>query len=172
VLNLRCTNKVIRRSRLEKEHLKVSEPSTAIFGDWYCTIFEVDRKNVIIFMSEKSFLSFIMLEGERVTPEKLSMSLLGGLGQTLEMEGFEDKDIDTILGQHEEGCFCSVKDLSISGVMNAIAKDYQWIIEDIGGVDMCDIGAVIQHVNSMPRKKIDFASASEKTKELVSAIAT
>jgi hypothetical protein len=119
-----------------------------------------------------------MLEGERVTPEKLSMSLLGGLGQTLEMEGFVDKDIDTILGQHEEGCFCSVKDLSISGVMNAIAKDYQWIIEGIegiegiGGVDMYDIGAVIQHVNSMLRKKIDFASASEKTKELVSAIAT
>lgn len=172
MLNLRCTNKIIRRCRLDKEHLKESDSSDAILGDWYCTLFEIDGRNATIFMSEKSFLSFIMLEGERITPEKLSMCLLGGLGQVLEMEGFDDKVIDDILSLHEEGCFSSVKDLSISGVMNAIAKDYQWIIEDIGGLEMCDIGAVIQHVNKMPRKKIDFASASEKTKELVSAIAT
>lgn len=172
MLNLRCTNKVIRRSRLDKEHLKESVSSTAIFGDWYCTLFEIDDRNATIFMSEKSFLSFIMLEGERITPEKLSMSLFGCLGQVLEMEGIADKIIDDILRQHEEGGFSSVKDFSISGVMSAIAKDYQWIIEEIGGLEMCDIGAVIQHVNTMPRKKLDFASASEKTKELVSAIAT
>ncbi|CAA0113692.1 Uncharacterised protein [BD1-7 clade bacterium] len=172
MLNLRCTNKIIRRCRIDKEHLKENGPSETIFGDWYCTLFEIDGRNATIYMSEKSFLSFIMLEGGRITPEKLSMCLLGGLGQALEMEGFDDKVIDEILRQHEEGSFSSIKDLSISGVMNAIARDYQWIIEGVGGLEMCDIGAIIQHVNTMPRKKIDFASASEKTKELISSIAT
>ncbi len=164
MLNLRCTNKVIRRSRLDKEHLKASVSSTAIFGDWYCTLFEIDDRNATIFMSEKSFLSFILLEGERITPEKLYMSLIGGLGQVLEMEGIADKIVDDILRQHAELGFSRVKDLSMSAVMSAIAKYYQRVIESIGGLEMCDIGLVIRHVNTKPRKKLDFASASEKLK--------
>ena len=172
VLFLNCTNKVIKRCGLEKKHLAKGEASSAKLGNWYVTIFEADGINIFLYMSEKTFLSFVMFEGQKITPQKLSTAFLGGLQQLLKMLGYKLPEIAKVESEYAQGLFCGVDNLSMAGVLTNMAQEYRWHIEDNGGLSYCDLGAIIEHVNSMPRKKLGFRSATELTKEVIETIAT
>lgn len=76
---LKLTRGVAARCRLKREDLNPAGPSNAVLGNWYVTLQRIPEGNAFVYMSERSLLSFIMLEGERITPEKLSNCLVRGM---------------------------------------------------------------------------------------------
>lgn len=172
VFYLKCSSKVLARAKLKKESLVVAGPASSTLGNWCVTMFQIDGTNVFVYMSERSLLSFMLTEGERITPEKLATAFQNGLYQTLKMEGFKAKEIDRLLAESEVGLFCRLDNASVTGMLTAIAEYYRYLIEDAGGLRRCSIGGIVHHVNSTPRKPIGFALPVEAARELVRSAAT
>jgi hypothetical protein len=172
VFYLKCPSKVLARAKLKKELLAVAQPTDATLGNWCVTMFQIDETNVLVYMSERSLLSFMLTEGERITPEKLATAFQNGLYQTLKMEGFEAAEIDRLLAEGEEGMYSRLDNASVTGMLTAIAESYRYLIDDAGGLRRCSIGAIVHHVNSTPRKPIGFALPVDAARDLVRGAAT
>lgn len=172
VFHLKCSSKVLARAKLKKESLVVAGSTAATLGNWCVTMFSIDGTNVFVYMSERSLLSFMLAEGERITPEKLAMAFQNGLYQTLKMEGFKTTEIDCLLAEGEVGMFSRLDNASVTGMLTAIAEYYRYLIEEAGGLRRCSIDSIVHHVNSTPRKPIGFTLPVEATRELVRSAAT
>lgn len=108
---LKCSSKIIARAKLKKESLAVAGSTPATLGNWCMTMLRVDGTNVVIYMSERSLLSFML---------------------------------------------------------TAIADYYRHLIEVAGGLHRCNIGSIVHHVNSTPRKPIGYSFPVGAARELVS----
>ena len=172
MLYLKCSSKVLARAKLKKEFLAVAEPTDATLGNWCVTMFQIDGTNVIVYMSERSLLSFMLTEGERITPEKLATAFQNGLYQTLKMEGFEAAEIDQLLAEGEEGRYSRLDNASVTGILTSIAEFYRYLIEKAGGLQRCNIGSIVHKTNSMPRKPLGFAFPVDVARSLVRGAAT
>lgn len=89
--NLMLTRAISARARIKREYLAVAEDGDAPLGDWYVTLLRLPRRNAFVFMSSRTRLSFLMLEGERLTAEKLGISLVRGLYMVLQIAGFPER---------------------------------------------------------------------------------
>ena len=169
---LKCSSKVLARARLKKESTAVAAHTPATLGNWCVTMFQIDGTNVFVYMSERTLLSFMLTEGERLTPEKLYTAFQNGLYQTLKMEDFTAQEIDRLLDEHDLAMISRLDNASVTGMLTAIAECYRYLIEDAGGLRTCSIGGIVHHVNSTPRKPIGYAFPVNAARELVRGAAT
>ncbi len=155
MLYLKCTAAVQRDLGLRKEQLAIAEPSDAPLGNWYVNRFNVGRRHAFVFMSETTLLSFILFKGQtRITPETLSVMLLGGLEQLLQLHGLPKEAIDRALAPYHTGLYAKTDSRADLGSLNDLVRLYQWMIEDDGGLDHCNLTGIILQVNKTPQRRI------------------
>ncbi len=169
---LKCSSKVLARTKLKKESMAVAGHTTATLGNWCMTMFKIDETNVVVYMSERSLLSFMLTEGERMTAGKLYTAFENGLYQTLKMEGFTAQEIDRLLAEYDLAMISRLDNASVTGMLTAIAEYYRCLIESEGGLRKSSIGSIVHHVNSTPRKPIGYAFPVNAARELVRGAAT
>jgi hypothetical protein len=58
MLQLRCTLKVQKQLGLSPHDLSEVKEPDSLLGNWYSNIFMVDRRKTLIFMNERTLLSF------------------------------------------------------------------------------------------------------------------
>ena len=170
--SLKITRAVATRSKLKRESLMPAESTGAILGNWYVTLTKVDDVNVFVYMSERTLISFVMTEGERITPGKLFTSFIRGLLLVLEMAGYSGAVLDRILHDYSTGTVSPANDLSLLGSLTNIALDYAAFIEHDGGLSRCSISEIVMHINSLPSKRLGFKSPLEVTAALLQSVAT
>jgi hypothetical protein len=67
----------------------------ALLGNWSVTDFGVDRRHAFIFMSDKTLLSFLLLEGKtKFDLLNLQVLLVNGLAQLLQFMAIPQESID------------------------------------------------------------------------------
>jgi hypothetical protein len=164
---LQCTRAAAARARLGREHLPAAGPTDAVLGNWYVTLQPLADRNAFVYMSERTLLSFLMLEGERITPQKLSTSLVRGMIMVLEMDGHPPAARDRVLADYATGAFARATDFSLLGSLSNLALDYAACIDEDGGVARCDLGAIIHALNHRPSKRLDWRSPFEATAALL-----
>jgi hypothetical protein len=169
---LKCTRVAAARARLKRKFLASAEPTSAPLGNWYVTLTHICDRNVLVYMSERSLLSFIMIEGERVTPEKLSTCFLSGMNSVLELGGISSDDRGRVISQYATGQFSPADNFSALGSLSNISQCYAAFIEDDGGFTRCNLSNIIQHVNTMPLKRLGFETPFKITATVVSGAAT
>jgi hypothetical protein len=169
---LKCTRAVISRARIKKDNLAPGTATDAVLGNWYVSMSKFMGRNVLVYMSEKSLLSFMMLEGERITPEKLSVSLIRGMILVVQMSGLNSDATERILADYSLGAFSLTDNPSLQGSLTAIMQDYLYLIDEAGGLSLCDISAITHSINHKPNKRLNWNTPFEVTQSLFKAIAT
>ncbi len=169
---LKCTNAVLSRIQLKKEGLLVPAATTAILGNWYIGIFQAEDRNAFIYMSDKSLLTFILLEGQRNDPEKLSSGFLAGLIQLLGLVDVSKSAIDRVISDYGRGALTGTDSQSFLGSLTNYIQDYRFLIDHKGGLKRCSIGDIILQINATPNKRIDFSTPIEATRHILQGVAT
>jgi hypothetical protein len=169
---LKCTRAVAARARLKRACLAPAASTNAVLGNWYVALLPLGERNAFVYMSERTLLSFIMLEGERINPEKLSTCLVHGIYTVLGLAGFNPSDCERVLADYSAGSFAPADDASLLGSLSNIAQDYAGFIDHDGGLSHCSISDIIFSINSRPSKRLGFNSPFEVTASLVRGVAT
>jgi len=168
MLYLKCTGAVQKVLGLSKNLFFDAIPCTASLGNWYIHRFDIGRRRAYIFMSEATLLSFILFQGKKpVTAESLPNMMLAGLQQLLQMRGISEDAIDRALAPYHEGRFAKTDNRSDLGSLNDLVQRYQWIIEDGGGLDRCDLTQIIMGTNAMPQRRLGWCTSWEITESKI-----
>ena len=117
--NLIVTRAIAARARIKRDHLGEARATDAPLGNWYVTFLPMAERNAFVYMSSRTQLSFLMLEGERLTPEKLFISLVRGISLVLELAGYPEHVRERVMNGYRSVAFARASDLSQLGVLMA-----------------------------------------------------
>lgn len=132
------------------------------------TDFVVDRRHAFIFMSDKSLLSFLLLEGKmKFELSNLQVLLINGLAQLLEFMEIPQISIDGAIADMDVMAVTKTKDRSIMGNLTALVDAYQDGIYRRGGLKSFDLSELILNVNNRPQRRLGWASPAEFTHEFL-----
>ena len=155
MLYLKCTAEIQKLVGLRQENLSVAMDHSSLLGGWYVHRFSVSRRKALVFMSDTTFLSFVLLQGKKpVTLEVLPKMLLAGLEQLLTMRGLPQEAIDRAFLDYQEGRFSKTDNRSTLGILNDIVFRYQWMIAYEGGLNSCNLTDIIMRINETPHHRL------------------
>jgi hypothetical protein len=164
MLYLKCTSEVQKVLGLHKENLAEALPSENPLGNWYVNRVPIGRRKAFIFMSETTLLSFVLFQGKKpVTTKFLPQMFLAGLEQLLQMRGFPKDAIDRAFQHYDTGLFAKTDSRADLGSLNDLVKNYQWLIENQGGFEFCDLTAIIMNINETPQRRIGWVNSWDIT---------
>jgi hypothetical protein len=140
----------------------------ALLGNWSVTDFVVNRRHAFIFMSDKSLLSFLLLEGKtKFELSNIQVLLQNGLAQLLEFKEIPQESIDAAIADLDVISITKTKDRSIMGNLRALVDAYQHLIYLRGGLKSCDLTHITLNINDRPQRRFDWATSTEITLELL-----
>jgi hypothetical protein len=168
MIQIRCTQKVIKELRLkEKDLCDVKQPS-GLLGNWYVNLFILDRRKTLIFMSERTLLSFIIFGIRKDNIKDLPAVFHNGLRQLLLLEGLDNTVISNVTKDCGEIEFTKTTSRSLIGNLNDLMYLYKGLILTGGGLDSCDLNSIIQKINRTPQKNLGWANSTEIAHEILS----
>jgi hypothetical protein len=168
VIHLQCTLPVLKHLGCNPKDLPQAGNTDALLGNWSVTDFVVNRRHAFIFMSDKSLLSFFLLEGKtKFELSNIQVLLQNGLAQLLEFMEIPQESIDTAIADLDVISVTKTKDRSIMGNLRALVDAYQHLIDLRGGLKSCDLTEVILNINARPQRRLGWATSTEITLELL-----
>lgn len=158
---LRCTAKLLKRLKIEKEPLKNPGPSNTALGDWYANVVYVERQPLVLTVSEKSLLPLLI-------PARDLDQLPGHLMRTL-IERLQKMELpETVIRQEiarmDPFSYGKTANRSVLGTMNEFASMLKYASRshpDWGLVDMMD------WLGDTPCSPLGYQFPSEKAEELL-----
>jgi hypothetical protein len=168
MIHLQCTQSVLKILGVKPAELRQAEDTDAVLGNWTVTDLVINRRHAYLFMSDKTLLSFILLEGKRrLALTNVQDMLLAGLSQLLGFLEVPPADVARVLNQLDVVAITKTKDRSLLGNLTSLADEYQHRIHFLGGIDRCDLTKVILSANSGPQRRLGWASSTEITREIL-----
>lgn len=167
MLQLRCTQKVLREFGLKPNDISAARDPDSLLGNWYVNLFTVDRKKTFLFMNERTLLSFIIFGVKKSNVQKMPEVFLRGLDQVLTLEGFDTAEIDLVFDGYETIEFTKTDSRRMLGNMNDLASLYRHFILSDGGFDHCDLNEIISEINRSPQRNLEWSMSIEVVRDLL-----
>ncbi|WP_299735647.1 hypothetical protein [uncultured Endozoicomonas sp.] len=167
MIQLRCTKKVQDLLSFKKENLSEPSDSHHIMGNWFVNVFTQNRRNILVYMNEKTLLSFVLVGVTKSKAKLIIEEFPIGLARLLISEGFSEHQISKVVASLQEIEIAPTASRKFNGNMNDIIFMYQNYIEMDGGLECCDLGANIKKVNRTPQRNIDWEYSITKAKKLL-----
>ena len=133
---------------------KVSDSS--VLGAWYVNLFFIERRKALIFLNERTLLSFIIYGVRKDNTRNLPGVLCRGLYQLLSFADVDPVLIDRVLSEYETYCYSKTDSKRVLGNMNEIVFLYQHHIQYEGGLQNCDLTDITFKVNQTPQRNIGW----------------
>ena len=168
MIQIRCTQKVVRELRLKEEDLCDVKQPTSLLGNWYANLFILDRRKTLIFMSERTLLSFIIFGIKKDNIKDLPIVFHNGLRQLLFLEGLDNNVISNVTKDCREIELTKTTSRSLIGNLNDLVYLYKDSILTGGGLDSCDLDSIIKKINRTPQKNLGWANSAEIAREIIS----
>jgi hypothetical protein len=167
---LQCTRKLLLQlNALPGAEATLPESKPGFLGDWCATLIPVEERVAALFMSQRSLLSFAILEGQRFNPEAIGKVFWGGLSQTLAQAGYKAAKVKQVVNSYSELVLAPIASKSQNAQLTNLGRDFAHFIEVSGGLERCDIGAAIQNINQRPREALQWETSEEVTRALLFA---
>lgn len=166
MLQLRCTAKVREYYKLEN-FLDEPRTSQTLLGDWYANIFMIGKQKCLIFMNEPTLLSFVFTKLRRGDGKKLVETLMYGLQQILQIDGFSEDDFIRIVDEIEEVQFTKTASKSLMGNLNDLVHMYRTHILLADTIDSVSLGNAIYSVNRTPQRNLDWQTPIEVVRQRI-----
>lgn len=167
MIQFRCTKKVLDYIGIKNSQLGEFRDTNALLGNWYVNMFNVDRRKTLLFMSEKTFFSFIIYGVRKDNIEKLPNIFLGGLEQALEFEDINNNKIDHIINQCKLIEITKTNSRSILGNLNDLMDMYKIMINHGSGFEYCNLTKIIKRMNRTPQKNLGWKRSIDILREIL-----
>lgn len=171
MLILKCTKKVQDLLGLKAGDLidATGHDEKSILGAWYVNEFKVQRKKCLIFMNERTLLSFILFGARKANTRKevLPEICLHGLIQLLQFEGFASETIVKVIEDGEDRAYAKTDSRKVLGNMNDLVWMYEHTIWHKGGLENCDLTAVIRKMNRTPQRNLGWSYSIDLAREIL-----
>ena len=167
MIQLRCTGKVQKQLCIKPNELsEIKEPDSTL-GNWYLNITTIDRRKTFIFMNESTLLSFILYGVKKSNSSRIHEMFLRALNQLLLFEGFDFEIINKVNDEYLDIEYTKTHSRSLLGNMNDLVENYKYQIYAGGGLQHCDLTAIIKELNRMPQKNIGWEYSINVARELL-----
>ncbi len=134
---LQCTRAVLEGFGLRPEELQPAPAAVSRLGNWTLNKVPIGDRMAFLFMSDRTYLNFPILEGkERVELQDLPAFLQHGLNQLLTAIGATPAQIRSALSDLEEIAVTRAASRSGQAMHAAIVDDYAHVMRDPGGIPM------------------------------------
>lgn len=167
MLQLKLTQKVQKELGIKPKDMPEAIQSNTSLGDWFVNIFMLERRKVLIFVNEKTLLSFVAYGVKKENIKKLHVVFLKGLEQLLSLEEVEDKKINDVLDEYQDFDFTKTDNKKVLGSMNDLVNMYDHMIYVQGGIQSSDLTDVIKRINRTPQRNIGWSYSIEVVKEIL-----
>lgn len=135
---LRCTVKLLKRLKMEKEPLKDPGLSSTALGDWYANVIYVERQPLVLTVNEKSLLPLLIPARDL---DQLPGHLIRTLIEKLQRMVLPETVIRQEIARMEPFSYGNTANRSVLGTMNEFASMLKYASKshpDWGLVDMMD----------------------------------
>jgi hypothetical protein len=169
VLQLRCTQKVRDQFGIQAKSLASPKESDAALGNWYVNLVTISRRKTLIFMSERTLLSFLLFGVRKKSKVNLAELFVRGLVQLLEMEGFTESQIHKAIGTGGELQYSKATNRKALGNLNDLQQLYDLQVFNQGGLANCNLWEIMREMNRMPQRNIGWSYSIELVRKVVAA---
>lgn len=167
MLQIRCTKKVLDALGLRQTDLCGTKEPDSILGNWYANLFTVDRRKTLIFINERTLLSFIVYGMRKDNIGNFKEYFHRGLRQLLLIESIGNEKIEEILAQYETVELTKTDSRTVLGNLNDLVDMYKYLIVYDGGLKECDLTSIIRQANRTPQRNLGWKYSVEILAELL-----
>jgi hypothetical protein len=166
-MQIRCTHKLLKELGARDDDLMAVEKPDSTLGNWYANIFTVDRRKTIIFVNERTLLSFVAYGIQKDNIKNFPVIFLSGLAQVLAMEGINEDIIKKVLDEYSDIFLTKTDSKKVLGNMTDLVWLYSDFILSDGGFENIDLLDIISRINKVPQRNIAWQYSIEATKEIL-----
>lgn len=170
MLTFKCTQKVRDYLSLAPDELTDYEVnSDSVLGDWYVNLIVIDRRKCLLFMNDRTLLSFLATgfkksEGLKHDVYEVFIHHLFNLYKLLELplDG-----LNKVMDDYVEYGYSKTASKKLLGNMNDLAYLYQQTIAYNGGIAKCDLSKIIWLMNHTPQANLNHQYSVDVAKALL-----
>ena len=152
---------------ITKSDLNDISQGDSTLGNWYVNIFTVDRRKAIVFVNERTLLSFIVYGINKKNIKEIKETFNRKLIQLLTIEGFNGKEVEHAIKGSEEIQFTTTNSKTILGNVTDIVNMYKYMIPYEGGLKSCNLTEIISQMNRTPQRNLNWAYSIDVVKEII-----
>ena len=167
MLQLRCTKKVLDTFGYKSANISEIVRPDSVLGNWYVTQTQIDRRKTLVFMNERTLLSFVRFGLRKDNAKDLELVAIKSIAQLLEHEGFTDSEIEFVLSDYMRIEVTKTDNRKALGSLNDLVRLYDVHIYSDGGFASCDLTAIMANVNRTPQRNIGWRYSIDVVKELI-----
>lgn len=164
---LKCTKVVRDFAGIKTDGMQATVETPNEFGNWYVNMFTVDRKKTLIFMNERTLMSFIVYGLKKSNCSDLHPIFLGGIEQLLQMEDVPEDRIGQIIKTYAAIRYAKTDNRASLGNMNDLVFAYKVFVLDGGGFSHCDLYETIHRINRTPQRNLGWRYSVEAMREIL-----
>ena len=165
MLQLRCTQKarsILGVSDASLCEIELGKPS---LGGWYVNVFPVERRKALIFVSERTLLSFVIYGARKGNTREPLQLFRHGLENVLRLLAVPGELVVKALSEYEELEFTKTVSKRVLGNVNDLVFHYDHGIWHDGGLRHCNLSVIHSHVNQMPQRNLGWKHSRDATIE-------
>lgn len=173
VLTFKCTQKVRDYLLLTPEDLtEPKENSDSKLGDWYVNLLVIDRRKCLLFMNERTLLSFLAtgVKKSKYFKHDVHQIFIHHLFKLHKLLELPFEGLNQVMDDYLEYSYSKTNSKKLLGNMNDLAHLYQVMIAYNGGIDHCDLSEIIRLMNHTPQANLNHQYSVDVAKTLLSAI--
>ncbi|MBN2526415.1 MAG: hypothetical protein JXR76_08475 [Deltaproteobacteria bacterium] len=167
MLQFRLTQKVRQLFAFTDEMLSEPVAGDAFLGNWYADIIRIEQWDALLFMSEKTLLSFVLLDVRADHADKMANGFVNGLEHMLQEEKFAERSIRRIFEGVDVMEITAVTDEGIASRMQRTGQQYGALAAQAATLSNWDILDVMKEVNRTANEMLEGVSPLKATKRLL-----
>ena len=162
MIAIQCTQKILKE--IGQEYTGPIIPTVPL-GDWHANLLLLDRRKCVLFTNDLTRYSFLVAGLKKPHFKMLDEIFRQNLFKCLLRDGFRQEAIEKVLDEIREVVFTRTSDRSVLGTMNDMAQILKWTIQDKVGLEYVDLGELMDKVNRMPLKPLDYEFSFERMRK-------
>ena len=135
MFTLRCTQRLLTRLKGARTEIAVAEPSTRL-GDWYANLLHVGRLQLVLAISERTFLPVVL---PAAPASSVVERLHSGVGDVLRALKLDTASIDRELAEMGTAVLGRTASRQATGILVDFAKGLDLYLEREPSLLMCSL---------------------------------
>jgi hypothetical protein len=164
MLTLQCTQKLLKELKTDLSPVKDADPITL----WHANLITLDRRKCVLFTNDKTRYTFLVPGLKKPDFQMMGEMFLDNLFRCMRNDGLEQEGVEKVLSACSNYCFTKTSSKSVLGTMNDIADIIKWTVYDNGGLANTDIYGMMNKLNRMPMKPLDYRFSVDAFRRMLS----
>ncbi len=170
MLVFKCTKKLQDFLSLKASDISDASSNNTLLGAWYVNQIIINRRKVLVFMNEKTLLSFIVIgvKKSKTIKDDFTAIFLHHFFNFMKSMEFPMSKMGQMMDDYQDVQFCKTDSRQALGNLNDLVFLYEHMIYDHGSLESCDLNDVILKMNDIPQKNLGHKTSRQIAYELLS----